>query len=221
MAPEPNRGRQDPSRRFESTATSGLGGAESKVRVIAHQQVLEAARQSFVHAGRLDIQELAHELSVSRATLYRVVSSRERLLGDVLWSLAEISLHSAIRETTGAMDLERLLRIGSQFRKSALGSEALRTFVRAEPSTAAVTLFTRGEMRDRVADEWKALLLQATEGRESSLTIDASHAAEIIVSLGASMLYGDLISDQEHDSDLVAMVIRSLFSGATPLGSDA
>jgi AcrR family transcriptional regulator len=221
MAPEPNRGGEDPLKRFESTTISDFGTAESKVRVIAHQQVLEAARQSFVREGRLDIQDLAQKLAVSRATLYRVVSSRERLLGDVLWSLAEVSLHSAIQETNGAMDLERLLRIGSRFRSSVLSSEALRTFVRAEPSTAAVALFTRGEMRDRVANEWRTLLLQATESRGSSLTIDASQAAEIIVSLGVSTLYGDLMTDHEQDTDLVAMVIRSLFSGPSPLGSDA
>jgi AcrR family transcriptional regulator len=183
--------------------------------------VLQAARQSFVHEGRLDIQELANKLAVSRATLYRVVSSRERLIGDVLWSLAEISLQRESRETDGDMDLERLLRIGSQFRKSALSAESFRGFVRAEPSTAAVALFTRGEMRARVAEAWKSLLLQVTEGRGPSLTIDASQAAEIIVSLGASTLYEELMSDQDEATDLVAVVIRSLFSEPPPRSTDA
>ncbi|HEX9520008.1 MAG TPA: helix-turn-helix domain-containing protein [Streptosporangiaceae bacterium] len=48
--------------------------------------VLPAARR--VHQGkRLDMQGIADELGVSRATLFRHVGGREALLGEALWLL--------------------------------------------------------------------------------------------------------------------------------------
>lgn len=192
---------------------------EPQVRILEHEQVLVAARQTFIREGRLDMRELAQELAVSRATLYRVVSSRERLLGDVLWSLGELSLAAAVQETQGKMDLQRILRIGSRFRELVLTSEELKTFVQAEPSTAAAALFTPGAGRQSLARAWEVLLLQAVEDQEASLTIGAAHAAEIIVSLGASMLYENVVSGQDSDTDLVAVVIHSLFLSTNPQGS--
>ena len=46
--------------------------------------------------------ELAHELAVSRATLYRAVDGRDRLLGDVLWFLAERSSREPGERSTAA-----------------------------------------------------------------------------------------------------------------------
>lgn len=48
-----------------------------------------AARRTYLQCRRLDMQALAAELDVSRATLYRWTGSREQLLADVLWSLSD------------------------------------------------------------------------------------------------------------------------------------
>src|ERR1700758_1065955 len=47
-----------------------------------------AARRRFERCERLDMQALAAELAISRATLYRWTGDREQLLGDVIWSLS-------------------------------------------------------------------------------------------------------------------------------------
>jgi hypothetical protein len=59
------------------------------LRVISYDEVVAGARRHFLRNGTVDMDELAHELAVSRATLYRAVDGRDRLLGDVLWSFAE------------------------------------------------------------------------------------------------------------------------------------
>jgi hypothetical protein len=187
----------------------GLAGP-SRERVLAYDRVLQVAREMFLEQLTVDMHELAQRLAVSRATLYRV-ASRERLLGDVIWSLSVMSLHSAVRHTEGDMDLQRVLRIGEVFRDTALGSEAMTRFVAEEPSTAAAVLHTRTAVRDQLVEEWKALLIQATETTDSTLSINPKHAAEIIVNLGASTLYNDLIIGERSDPDLVAVVLRSLF----------
>jgi hypothetical protein len=157
-------------------------------RVVSPEHVLQAARDMFLRHATVDMPELAARLAVSRATLYRVASSREHLLADVIWSLAMASLRSAVRQTTGQMDVDRVLEIGARFRQMALGSEPLREFVLAERSTAAAVLHTPSPMRDALIDAWNDLLMQATAERRSSLSIVPQHAAEIVVSLGASTI---------------------------------
>jgi AcrR family transcriptional regulator len=50
----------------------------------------------WVHEGRrLDMQGIADELGMSRATLFRQAGSREALLGKALWVLAEQTLAAA------------------------------------------------------------------------------------------------------------------------------
>src|SRR5262245_25508423 len=52
------------------------------------EDVLHAARRRFLRGERVDMNDLAREVGIGRATLYRWVGSRDQLLGEVLWSLA-------------------------------------------------------------------------------------------------------------------------------------
>jgi hypothetical protein len=180
-------------------------------RVLTFDRVLDAARDMFLERMTVDMQELAHRLSVSRATLYRIATSRERVLGDVIWSLSVMSLRSVIKERSEPVDLRKVLEIGQLFRDITLDSVPMKRFVTEEPSTAAAVLHSRSPIRDQLVDEWRGLLIRATDGKDSTLTIDPQHAAEIVVNLGASTLYDDLVAGERREPDLVAVVLRSLF----------
>ena len=62
---------------------------------------LRLARRSWLAGERLDMGALAKELGVSRATLYSWVGSRERLIGEVIWSFAEEGLRQATEAAQG------------------------------------------------------------------------------------------------------------------------
>ncbi|MCA1720850.1 MAG: hypothetical protein LC779_07045, partial [Actinobacteria bacterium] len=62
----------------------------------------------------VDMDVLARQVGVSRATLYRVVSSRERLLGDVLWEQGRQIMAYADRRADGEGP-ERLVRLARLF----------------------------------------------------------------------------------------------------------
>jgi AcrR family transcriptional regulator len=62
---------------------------------------LRLARRTFLQQRRVDMNELALELGVGRATLYRWAGDRDRLLGEVMWSLAEPGLERAKAEAKG------------------------------------------------------------------------------------------------------------------------
>src|ERR1700722_20138100 len=65
------------------------------------------ARRWFQAGRRIEMQELAAELGVNRATLFRWVGSRDDLLGEILWSLAEPTLTAAL-ETAGGSGAQRI-----------------------------------------------------------------------------------------------------------------
>lgn len=180
-------------------------------RSVTYASIVDAARDIFLSCETVDMNDLARRLAISRSTLYRVAVTRERVLSDVVWSLGAISLRYAIQHTAGPMDLQRFLEIGERFRDAAVRSEPMGYFVKHEPSTAAVALHTPSSARDELLAGWRDLLLEGVATRHSDPVIDPSHAAEIIVSLGASMLYRDLVSGARSNPDLVAVVLRALF----------
>jgi hypothetical protein len=78
-----------------------MRGMPHDLRVIAYDTIVAGARRHFLRRATLDMDRLANELAISRATLYRAVDSRDRLLGDVLWSLAERTYAQARRGVSG------------------------------------------------------------------------------------------------------------------------
>src|SRR5215510_9575506 len=82
---------------------------------------LRLARKRWLAGDRLDMGALAEELGISRATLYTWVGSKDRLLGEVLWSFAADGLEQAIAQAEGAgadyvVDVfERFARMNASF----------------------------------------------------------------------------------------------------------
>ena len=178
---------------------------------MTYAAIVDAARDIFLSCETVDMNDLARRLAISRSTLYRIAVTRERVLSDVVWSLGAISLRYATQHTTGPMNLQRFLEIGERFRDAAVSSEPMGYFVKHEPSTAAVALHTPSSARDELLAGWRDLLVEGLATSPSNTVIDSWHAAEIIVSLGASMLYRDLVSGTRSNPDLVAVVLRALF----------
>src|ERR1700756_2927787 len=77
-------------------------------RMVAEQRKPDAldafpiARRWFTSGRRIEMRELAAELGVNRATLFRWVGSRDDLLAEILWSLAEPTLTIAVDRAPGS-----------------------------------------------------------------------------------------------------------------------
>jgi len=98
-------------------------------------QEFEVAREWFLSGRRLDMGELAQELSISRATLHRRIGSRDRLLGEILWSLSAASITRLWpacvgRGAAGVADFV------SEYVRLANDSPPFRDFLRREPERA-------------------------------------------------------------------------------------
>jgi AcrR family transcriptional regulator len=183
--------------------------------VLTYEQAHRRAMKVFVRDGGLDMKTLADELPVGRATLYRVVGSRDRLLGDVLWTLAERTLQSAERQAGAVEGLDRVLEISHRFKQDLLTFEPLRRFVRTEPEVALRVLLTpAGGVSERMVEAYAGILRRSIVCPETTLPFDLDWFAYVLVRTGESMLYSDILAGREPDLELADLVTRLLFRAA-------
>jgi hypothetical protein len=178
-------------------------------RVIGRTAVVRGAVRQFVAAGSLDMERLAADLAISRATLYRVTGGRDRLLGDALWELGRRLLDDARagRVRSGA---DGVIEVSRFFADRLGASPAMRTFVAAEPGTAARVLFTPSATVHR-----HVVLAQRDVFVEAGVAAaDLSARAVLYVRIMESVLYSDLIGGRPVDFGTAEGALRALLATA-------
>src|ERR1700684_2503144 len=71
------------------------------------EDAVRLGRHAFLAGQRIDMTAIAQGLGVNRVTLYRWIGSRDRLLVEVLWSLADRAI-TAADQATRATGAERI-----------------------------------------------------------------------------------------------------------------
>jgi AcrR family transcriptional regulator len=179
-------------------------------RVVSHEQVLTLALRRFHEHSSVDMEALAVELAVSRATLYRVVGSRERLLGDVLHAQGSRAMSRYLSEVavTGPA---RFLWLAERFDRGLIAYAPLRRFLREDPDTAYRVLFMpEARVHTRFVQLWRGLFAEAEQRGEIRLPFDVDDFAYVWVRMGESMLYADLLAGLEPKVELSGRVQRLL-----------
>ena len=180
-------------------------------RVVAHEDVLRVAERMFDADGRVDLAELADRLAVSRATLYRVIGSRERLLGDVLWWQGQRVMDYAATRVAAVSGAERLVQLARVFNERLISYGPLRQFLREDPVLAHHVLFLpEARVHTRFVARWRDLFVEAAARGEITLPFDVDELAFLWVRTGESMLYADLMSGLEPRVELAERVQRLL-----------
>ena len=153
---------------------------------------------------------LAQELGVSRVTLYRWVGSRDRLLVEVIWSLASRTLENIDAEVT-ERGPERVVRIVTRFLEDVITNAGMRRWL-AEEGESAMRLLTRHEtgVQPRLIDAMQDLLEDETAAGRLDLPVDLREVAYVIVRLIESYTYLDLITGEEPDARRAEPVLRLL-----------
>jgi len=157
---------------------------------------------------------LASSMCISRATLYRVVHGRDRLIGEVLWRLGEQQLTLARKERTGT-GIDGVLEVTRRFCTRLLAAEPFRAFLAAEPDTAARVLFTAaGGVHQRTVAVQKQILVEAAGSDDGWLTADLDRLAFLYVRIFESMLYAELLTGRTLDRDLAERAAIALLQVA-------
>lgn len=181
-------------------------------RVIAYDDVVRAGIERFLRDSTIDMDALADDLAVSRATLYRVAPGRDRVLGDVLWTLATPMFERAKRRAGGG-GVEALIAVLRGFGRDIMAAEPFRTFITDEPETATRVLFTpAGGVHGRFVDANKTLMEEVRADTGLSLPFDVDTAAYVFARIYESMWYADLLSGREPDLDVADRAARAVLS---------
>ena len=183
-------------------------------RVITYDAIVAGARTQFLRDGTIDMEQLPHELAVSRATLYRAVDGRDRLLGDVLWSLAERTYQQARREVR-SHGVDAILEISERFTETVTAAGPFRRFLEREPQTALRVLLTpAGGVHERAVAFHREIFAEAFRGREDEVGGDLDTLAYLYVRLRESILYADIMSGRRPDPEVAQRAVRALLASA-------
>ncbi|TCP41223.1 TetR family transcriptional regulator [Tamaricihabitans halophyticus] len=154
------------------------------------------------------MQDLAANVGISRATLFRWVGSRDELLTEVLWSLAEPTLRDAVASAQGERGARVAAALGS-FAEALHAADYFRTFLRREPERALRVLTTRaGSLQGRMTAAMQDLLVANLDA--DALPLDLPDMAYLLVRVAESYIYADIIIGAEPDPTKVYQAVATL-----------
>jgi AcrR family transcriptional regulator len=171
---------------------------------------LRLARRGWLEGGRLDMGTLAKELGIGRATLYTWVGSKERLLGEVLWSFAEEGLRQARAAAVGT-GADYIADVFERFERLNAGFAPLRRFLEQDPELALRLLTSKhGPIQERMIAAARALLAEQIEAGALAPALDPDTLAYVMIRIAESFTYSDLITGSEPDVEKAVEVVRVL-----------
>ncbi|HUZ29163.1 MAG TPA: QsdR family transcriptional regulator [Solirubrobacteraceae bacterium] len=187
------------------------------------REIFDAALRIILECTRLDMRSLAAQLHIGRATLYRKVGSRDQLLGEVLWFFTRLEIVGAMGEVGELAGADRIVALVDAFMRRVHGRPPLRRLLDAEPEIALRILTSKhGPVQRGTIDVVRRLLDEEEARGALRLTIDADTLAYVIVRIGETFLYADVIAGHPVEIDQATEVITRLLTGSSaPIGRSA
>jgi AcrR family transcriptional regulator len=154
---------------------------------------------------------IADELGINRVTLYRWVGSRDALLVEVLWSLAERVLTWAEQESNGPVGAERVVDVVTRFLERVIVDPGMQRFL-GDEGELAMRLLTRADhdFQPRLTRAIHRLLVTEAEAGRLRLSADLFEVAFALVRIIESYTYLDLILGEKPDAARAEPILRLL-----------
>lgn len=176
----------------------------------SREVAIRLARRHFIAGRRIEMGALADELGVSRVTLNRWVGSRDKLLGEVNWSLAEISLRDA-RAQAGGSGADAVADTVEVFARTVLAADFMQAFLNRETDIALRILTTsHSDLQENVIGFIEQLLREELNSPPASL--DFADLAYLVVRISESFIYVDMITGEQPDPAKIGHAVRALLS---------
>jgi AcrR family transcriptional regulator len=173
-------------------------------------EAFKLARRKWQDGERVDMTALARELGVNRVTLYRWVGSRDQLLVEVIWSLAERTLER-ISARVSARGAERVVQIVTGFIDAVNTNPGMQRWL-AEEGEQAMRLLTLREpgYQARLVGWNERLLREEADAGRLDLPADLHEVAYVLVRLIESYCYLDLITGEPPEARRAEPILRML-----------
>lgn len=174
------------------------------------QTAVGLARRHFLAGRRIEMNTLADELGVSRVTLNRWVGSRDKLLGEINWSIAEPTLRNARARAAGA-GADAVAGTMERFTRAVLTADFMHAFLRREGDIALRILTTnRSDLQRNIIGLVEQMLHD--ERIVPPAPLDFADLAYIVVRIGESFTYIDMITGGEPDPAKIGHAIKALLA---------
>ncbi|MFT4081630.1 MAG: QsdR family transcriptional regulator [Nocardioides sp.] len=168
------------------------------------------ARHAFLEGRRIEMQELAAEVGVNRATLFRWVGSRDHLLTEVVWSVTEPTF-LAVADRVRGRGARRVATVMGGFARAVIGSSFFPTWVHSEPERALRILTTKASpFQARMVGLVERLVGEEVDAGRLSLSLPSHDTAYLIVRIGEAFIYADLITGEPPDATKVTQAVAAL-----------
>ena len=175
------------------------------------EDALELARAAFLSGDRVDMQQLASQLGVSRVTVFRWIGTREQLLEKVLEDLATTFAADARAQATGNGE-DRVLDFVRRLMTTTVQIEPIRQFVVREPQLALrLLLAEQGAVHQRLAHGLQDVLADA--GLATNET-QLKSFIDVLVQVGTALEWATLAIGDEPQIDRTLEIGRALLRAA-------
>ncbi len=176
----------------------------------SRQDVLDAAMHRYLRGQRVDVQAIASQLGLGRATIYRWFGSREDLIGEILFRSAEPLLDAARAEARGRGG-RMLLDTFDRFNRSLAGARALQQFVEQERDAALRIIYAGdGKVQPRIVARIVGLIEEEAEAGRYDPPLDPATLGYAIVKLAEAFLFSDAVAGVRGDVDRLREVEAAL-----------
>jgi AcrR family transcriptional regulator len=176
----------------------------------SREDVLEAGLYRYLRGRRVDVQAIASELGVGRATIYRWFGSREKLLGEVIIRATEPVLAEA-RSGLEGKGGPGLLDTFDRFNRALADAPALRAIVESERDAALRIIASgAGVVQGRIVELITALITEEVEAGTYEPPVEPAILGYAIVKLAQAFLFNDAIAGIRGDVDRLREVEAAL-----------
>ena len=180
--------------------------------------VLRAAMQRYLRGQRIDVQAIAADLGLGRATIYRWFGTREELIGEVLVRAAEPLLDDARTRARGRGGAA-LLDTFDRFNRSLAAAPALRRFLETERE-AAMRIITSGAgiVQPRIVARIAEVIEEEVSAGRYKPTVETETLAYAIVKLAEAFLFNDAAAGMRGDVERLREVEAALLGVSPAIG---
>ena len=185
-------------------------GRPGRPAASTREAALALATERFLAGERVDVQAIARELGLARATMHRWFQTRELLLGELLGELAESRLQ-AIRGEVGGSGAGALLQTLDRFNREVAATHGMRVLLAQEQECALrILTSSAGLVQPRLVSAIQRLIEDEVHAGAYLAPIAPEVLAYAIVRLGEAFLYNDALAGIRGDTERLQQVEAAL-----------
>jgi AcrR family transcriptional regulator len=176
----------------------------------SREDVIDAGLYRYLRGRRVDVQAIAAELGLGRATIYRWFGSREKLLGEVIIRATEPVLAEA-RSGLAGRGGRGLLDTFDRFNRTLADAPALRAFVEQERDAALRIIASgAGIVQPRIVELITGLIAEEVDAGTYEPPVAPAVLGYAIVKLAQAFLFNDAVVGIRGDVDRLREVDAAL-----------